>query len=66
MLGSKLVKTCFVCCCASCLCLGTGVAALGKVGEQAVDELLVLSLTIFPETGDSVGHKFTRFHVLVQ
>lgn len=65
MFGSKLVKTCFVSY-ASCLCLGTGVAALGKVGEQAVNELLVLSLTIFPEAGDIVGHKCTRFHVLVQ
>lgn len=66
MFGSKLVKTCFVSCCASCLCLGTGVAALGKVGEQAIDELLVLPLTIFPEAGHTVGHKCTHFHVLVQ
>lgn len=50
----------------SCLCLGAACAALGKVGEQAVDELLVLSPTILPDAADTVGHKRPLFHVLVQ
>lgn len=55
-----------VTCSVSCLCLGIGLAAPGKVGEQVVNELLLLFLAILPGAAGSVGDICTHCHVLVQ
>lgn len=55
-----------VSCCVSCLCLWIGLAALGKVDQQVINELLLLFIAILPGAAGSVRNICTCFHVLVQ
>lgn len=50
----------------SYFCPGIGLGLLGKVGKQAVDELLLLFFAVAPGVAYRVGHICTFLHVLVQ
>lgn len=48
------------------LCPGTGLAALGEVGKQVVNELFLFCLSMIPGATGCVGDIRTCFQVLVQ